>query len=238
MELEFDKEIDALLRKAERASPVTQAAPAGSHLDADELAVFAENALPSATQNMYVAHLADCDECRRLLSGFIATAPAETAAAAPASGRAPRAITASAMPWYRRLLIGQRLAYTMATLVILFSGVIGFLVYENQKASRSEPIFQARNEQPAPDATEAPKETYSTNSSANAMSNSTASSPIESVTKTGVTVGSANVQTQPPAREEDQTIQRPPAPATSDATTAGRGDQPPVTLAGAPSPKD
>ena len=46
MELEFDKEIDALLRKAKRGLPAVTGAAVDRHLDADELAAFAENALP------------------------------------------------------------------------------------------------------------------------------------------------------------------------------------------------
>ena len=42
MELEFDKEIDAILRKARSDVGVT----ASNHLDADMMAAFAENALP------------------------------------------------------------------------------------------------------------------------------------------------------------------------------------------------
>lgn len=241
MELEFDKEIDALLRKAERASPDAQAAPTG-HLDADELAAFAENALPSSTRDLYVAHLADCDQCRRSLSAFVAATPAEMAVAMAASARAPQAVTATTIPWYRRLLTGQGLAYTMATLVILFSGVIGFLVYENQMAGRSSQVSQVRNEQPAPAAAPDHNESSSTNSAANAISNSTSSSPIESVTKTGVAIGSANVQTQSQPREEEKPSQQPATAVSSDAVTgASRADQTPATLpsaAAAPPPKD
>lgn len=35
------------------------------HLDADEMAAFAENALPAAARARTVAHLADCNECRQ-----------------------------------------------------------------------------------------------------------------------------------------------------------------------------
>jgi len=82
MELEFDKEIDALLRKANRASPAADGAPAAAHLDPDELAAFAENALPDRTRQMYMTHLADCDGCRKMLSGFVSIAPEQAVAAA------------------------------------------------------------------------------------------------------------------------------------------------------------
>lgn len=40
----------------------------GSHLDADEMNAYAENALPEAARSRYFAHLADCDSCRKLVT--------------------------------------------------------------------------------------------------------------------------------------------------------------------------
>ena len=39
-----------------------------SHLDADSIAAFVENALPQASKLLYMEHIADCDRCRRILS--------------------------------------------------------------------------------------------------------------------------------------------------------------------------
>jgi hypothetical protein len=41
---------------------------AAAHLDADELSAFAENALPASARARHTAHLADCGDCRRLVS--------------------------------------------------------------------------------------------------------------------------------------------------------------------------
>src|SRR5689334_3676570 len=140
MELEFDKEIDAILRKAKRGSPAVAGVPAATpHLDADELASFAENALPDRARAAYVAHVADCDSCRTMLSSFITTAP-EKAAAAAAFAASP--VTQPAIPWWRRLFLGPNLAYTMGSLVVLFSGFIGLLVYQNQQAGSSSKSTQ------------------------------------------------------------------------------------------------
>ena len=68
MELEFDKEIDALLRKARSGTSV---AGRGEHLDADAIAAFAEGALPAAARKTYTAHFADCDSCRKALSHHV-----------------------------------------------------------------------------------------------------------------------------------------------------------------------
>ena len=69
MELEFDKEIDALIRG--RGVSAGDSPPKG-HLDADEISAFAENALPERTRTLHMAHIADCDRCRKILSNLIA----------------------------------------------------------------------------------------------------------------------------------------------------------------------
>ena len=61
-----DKQIDLLIsRHARRAT--TNVAVA-DHLDADELSTFAEGALPPAARARYVSHLANCDQCRKLVA--------------------------------------------------------------------------------------------------------------------------------------------------------------------------
>ena len=194
MELEFDKEIDALLRRAERASPVLSE----SHLDADELAAFAENALPDRTRQMYVTHLADCDRCRKMLSGFVATAPAPTpelAAAGAAFAAAPEAAVKTSLPWYQRIFRLPNLAYSMGALVVLFSGLIGVLVYQNRMADSGRNVSQISESRPAaaPQTMAERDEPMTTaNTTANSNASTTTTSPIESVTKTGVEVGSSN----------------------------------------------
>lgn len=123
MELEFDKEIDSLLRKAEIGVLVGDkpGEKPKIHLDADELSTFAENAMPERTRALHLAHLADCDHCRRILSGLITlnaeAEPVEVRVAAPAIS--PAAIE----PWYRRFLL-PNLAYVMGGLVLVFGGLI------------------------------------------------------------------------------------------------------------------
>jgi hypothetical protein len=192
MELEFDKEIDALLRKAKPDSPAAVGvSPTVGHFDADELAAFAENALPDRTRQFYIAHLADCDACRKTLSGFIATNPEAAMGAASVSAQP---VIAVKLPWYKQLFATPNLAYTMSALVVMFSGVIGLLVYENQMANRSTQSQRATTSAPAaekPETADRP-ESFSNASSANSMANSATGSPIESVTKSGVEVGSAS----------------------------------------------
>src|SRR5205823_7024856 len=68
-----DPQIDVLLRRhAERA----KSNAAIEHLDADELNAFAEGSLPVAARSRFVSHLADCDDCRRLVSQLAISAGA------------------------------------------------------------------------------------------------------------------------------------------------------------------
>lgn len=79
MEHQTDKEIDLLLRRYGRRETAAshdggvadrsehgkaQETGTGTHLDADELNVYAEGALPAATRARYTAHLAECAMCR------------------------------------------------------------------------------------------------------------------------------------------------------------------------------
>ena len=190
MELEFDKEIDALLRKARQDSPAVVGTPRAGHLDADELAAFAENALPDQTRAFYIAHLADCDACRKTLSGFITTNPE---AASDAASVSAQPVIATKLPWYKRLVAMPNLAYTMGALVVMFSGIIGLLVYQNQMASRPTQLSRVTSSEPAREheQNEEEPQNFSNTESSNSMANTATGSPIESVTKSGVEVGSA-----------------------------------------------
>lgn len=140
MEFEFDKEIDALLRKARENESVFAGTHSAPHLDADELSAFAENALPESSKKLYTAHLAECDRCRRILSNLISV-NAETQSAAAVSTAAP--IVETAIPWYRKLFPGFNPVYAMGALVIVFSAFIGYIVLQNAADNRSAEISQA-----------------------------------------------------------------------------------------------
>lgn len=147
MELEFDKEMDSLLRKTGEAKRgvLVGDTPGGKpkvHLDADQLSAFAENAIPEKSRAFYMSHLADCDRCRRILSGLVAlnaeAEPAEEGVVAPAVP------LGSAEPWYRRLLL-PNLAYVMGGLVLVFGGLIAFTVLRssnNEVSMSSHPAAE------------------------------------------------------------------------------------------------
>ena len=161
MDVDFDKEIDTLLRKAHRDAPVLVGDYASSgHLDADEISAFAENAMPEKSRALYSAHLADCDRCRKMLSNLLVM-NAESAPAAAPSLSAITIAERAAEPWYRRLFLFPNLAYVMGGLVLLFAGFLGYTVMRNassgdafvsqvsEKAeTRGGPNFQAEPELP------------------------------------------------------------------------------------------
>ncbi len=146
MEIEYDKEIDILLRQARKGeiasvgdSRLQIPNSTSDHFDADEISAFAENALPESAKARYIAHFADCDSCRKKLSNLISLnaetegefVPVEKIAAVP-----------SAVSWYQRIFAFPNLAYTMGGLLVVFSGIIGFIAVQNFNDSRSSEISQ------------------------------------------------------------------------------------------------
>jgi hypothetical protein len=140
-----NNQIDSLLRalaRRERAAAIAQtfatsaggdAAPEASmHMDADELSAYAENALPDATRTRYTAHLAYCDDCRKIVTQLAA------AAGTPERARADERETA-ASTWREKLaaLLSPRVwRYAMPVLVLFAIAGIGFFVLQpNRKAS-------------------------------------------------------------------------------------------------------
>lgn len=144
MELDFDKEINALLRKARGRTDA--AAPVSAHLDADEIAAFAENALPEKTRQIFIVHFAECDRCRKILSqSILLKSEAEQSVAASPELAAP-AIGRSA--WRRRLFGMPAIAYTMGALVLLFSGFLGLVIWQNTGGGQSSEVSQVEQNEP------------------------------------------------------------------------------------------
>ena len=137
-----DPQIDVLLRRhAERA----KSNAAIEHLDADELNAFAEGSLPVAARSRFVSHLADCDDCRRLVSQLAisagAVAKAETAGA-PATAHAS---------WLEKLGAFFRppaLRYAAFAAVVVAAVGVAFLVMRQTQQNR-ESALVAKNEQPS-----------------------------------------------------------------------------------------
>lgn len=91
-----------------------------------------------------MSHLADCDRCRRILSGLMML----NADAEPVEERiiAPVISPAAIEPWYRGLLL-PNLAYGMGGLVLVFGGLIAFTVFQSDQ--NRESLSQVASEAPA-----------------------------------------------------------------------------------------
>jgi hypothetical protein len=138
MELEFDKEIDALLR-GDAAAGGDARAPAG-HADADIVALFAEGLLPATAREAHVLHFAECAKCRKLLSGVIALN--SEAEEVPVALPAPAVAEGGSLPWYRRLFAMPNLAYVMGGLILVFGGFIALQVLQNTDSRSATEVSQ------------------------------------------------------------------------------------------------
>ncbi len=178
MDFEFDKEIDALLRQTAQ-SGVAVSNQTATHLDADEISAFAENAFPEKIRRKYTLHLADCEKCRKSLSNLIALG-SETENVTIHAGEEKHFIAAP-VPWYRKLFAFPNLAYTMGALVLVFSGIAAYTVLQSVNNSRNAEVSQTYEKQPngkgmSSDGDQTASESLSSNSamSANTMMSNTA----------------------------------------------------------------
>lgn len=205
MELEFDKEIDTILRKARDPAGVSVTAANAGHLDADTVAAFAENAVPPKAKLLYMEHFADCDRCRKLLSHAILT-NSEAVAAAVSPVVAP--IGETTIPWYEGLFKTQNLALAMGALVLSFGAILGYLVLQNpdDAGSNVSQVADPERSKGGP--------YYSGDASANAANSNAANS-------------TANAASMPMAKSPAMPSSNM-APATSSNTMAGTGSAPGV----------
>jgi hypothetical protein len=184
----FDKEIDSLLRRTARAPTGVRGNGAGasrpdSHLDADELAAFAEGALPEAARMSAVSHLADCGECRthavNLTRAAGVEAKLEKSAVAAASSTARE--SKPARGWLAALFAPRALRYVAPALVLCLVAAVSFValrsrsdrglvsLQESNRASARPSITTTQNNsQPLP---EGPSTSGGANANANANAN-------------------------------------------------------------------
>lgn len=164
MELEFDKEIDAILRKARDSGTAAIAAIGSPHADADAVAAFAENVLPDKAKRLYMEHFADCDTCRRMLSQTILLN--SEAEAATASSVVSGPIVGTVIPWYQRLFGTPNFALLMGALVLSFSGILGYLMMQNSGNSSEADVAKVTESQPTPGGPSYNPDIIATNSNA------------------------------------------------------------------------
>ena len=122
----------------------TPAMDGNAHLDADELNAYAEGMLPPAARSRYVAHLADCDACRKLVADLTLAAGVatedKTHTASPATAPAR-----SWREWLAALFAPPVLRYAVPTLALLAVVAVAFVALRHQQEDRS---LVARNEVP------------------------------------------------------------------------------------------
>lgn len=176
----FDKEIDSLLRRTAAGESVGTFA---AHLDADEISLFAENALATKARGRAVSHLADCAKCRKILSNVIsfnAAAESETIHAEE-STLIP---LVPAIPWYRKLFAFPQITFAMGALALVFAGIMAVMVLQTARDSQNVSVAQRENVSEISKGTSGASsdgeaqtvETYSSNSPTN-MSNSASVNP-------------------------------------------------------------
>ncbi|MDX6445471.1 MAG: hypothetical protein QOH71_2545 [Blastocatellia bacterium] len=137
-----DAQMDVLLR---RFAGQSQGSSATEHLDADELAAFAEGSLPEAARTRYVSHLVDCDNCRQVVSHLAISSGAVVAA------EAPTAVEASGYSWSKRLgrfLSPMTLRYAAFAIVLITAAGVVFLV--TRRARESNLVAQSDRQQSPP----------------------------------------------------------------------------------------
>jgi len=136
-----DSEMDVLLR---RYAKVTAGVKSTDHLDTDELNAFAEGNLPPAARANYLSHLADCNDCRRVVTELVA-----------ASGRAEQIGAVTARPamtdsWWQRIgtvFAPARLRYAAFAAILVAVAGIGFAIW---RGSHNRPTdLVAQNKQTA-----------------------------------------------------------------------------------------
>ncbi len=213
MEVNFDKEIDALLRQDGRGRTITISEFSAPHIDADELTAFAENALPQGARKLYMTHLADCDGCRKTLSSLVALNVEAEPVSAVSSVGVISPIVEKSIPWYKSLFAIQNLAYGMGGLVILFAGFIGYTLLQSGGLAGSEMSVAnaTANRSVLSQATEGDAQVFSANAAANSASsmpmaaNSNASIAGKDPALDEASVGSAGETAKPAASPEAAT---------------------------------
>jgi hypothetical protein len=239
VEVNFDKQIDTILRDLAKGNGLGESPPV-SHLDADELSAFAENALPAKARLRAMEHLADCQNCRKILSTFVSLGDANESETIHEEVKTIAVIPA--IPWYRQLFAFPQLSYLMGALALVLTGAIGLLLYQNSQdlqnnVAMSEPAAEkVKGPSGASSEGDAPV-TYSANAAnsvanasapaanasapaANAPSTVTNSSVSSNTTVTNSTSATAPKPTATPASVESANTM-----ASADAPTMNKGGE-------------
>lgn len=224
MEYEFDKEIDSILRQVRRDTYVSPDLDA--HLDANEISLFAENALTQKARMRVTEHLADCAKCQKILSTVIVLNAEDASENLHTEGAKPL-VTEAAIPWYRKLFAFPQLAYTMGGLTVLLAGMIGYVTLQSYNESKSTSVAQLERSVERPrgasgassDGETVTIEQYSNaaNAASNAgnttmtTTNSASSTAVKPISPTAS--ANANVAASTPTKDQSLAVQSEPTPA-------------------------
>lgn len=200
MEVNFDKQIDTILRDLAKGDAFAESPPV-SHLDADELSAFAENVLPQKARLRAMEHLADCSKCRNILSTFVSLNVEAESETVHEEVKTIAAIPET--PWYRRLFAFPSLSYLMGAMALILVGTIGIILWQNGQDSQ---LNVAKNEESVTEKVKGPSgvssdgeapasEVYSANKAANAVAQPTVNAVANS--NSSVTVSNTTL-TDPP----------------------------------------
>lgn len=198
MEVDFDKQIDTILRDLAKGNAVAESPPP-AHLDADELSAFAENVLPPKARLRAMEHLADCSNCRKTYSTFVSLNNETESETIHEEVKTIAAIPE--IPWYRKLFAFPQLSYLMGALALVLTGAIGLLLFQNSQDSGSSLAMKEPAAEKAKGPSGASSEgdvadngSFSTNS-ANTIANSVAV-PASNVSSS-VTNSASNISVNP-----------------------------------------
>jgi Putative zinc-finger len=158
MKSDSNTEMELLLRRHARrsdtlahiasdaASRNNEAATGDKHPDADEMNAYAEGELPSVARAHMIAHLADCDRCRALVTTLTLAAnlPVKEPETDARQSASPQR---SWREWLAKLFAPPVIRYGVPALVMLCVVGVVFLALREREAQRqsNEPTFVARN---------------------------------------------------------------------------------------------
>jgi len=132
-----------MLRRLGRGPDASASRADEDHLDADELSLYVENALPAAARTRYTEHLAECASCRKMvvqLSSPVSLVNEEVSKVSEISGI--RKFLAS-------LFSAMVLRYAVPALGLIVVAAIGFTVLRRQDRQGETSVAQLK-EQPQP----------------------------------------------------------------------------------------
>jgi hypothetical protein len=189
-------------------------------MDADEMNAYAEGELPEAARHRYVAHLADCDQCRTIVTGLTLSAnlPVKDEERAPQQTHTPQR---SWREWLAALFAPPMIRYgAMALALLCVVGVVFLAMRQQRSTSRQDgPTLIAQNQE-------------GTQQPASAVKSDSAEQPVTGVSP-GTTTATNN---QAVTGERAENPARTPDAAKTEGTTdqAQRPQTPAATSAEAP----